>query len=617
MMTTKQSSPLIVRLLKSFGLGVSLFLLFLLTANLLFSAFYSNRILPRVTMNGLPLEGLTIDEATSVIGKAITFPDTGLILLTTGDKTWSVTPAQLGIYLDPRSSAQAAYAIGRKGGLLDILAKRVSSFTSTSEVFPTFIYDQKASVAFLQQIASQINQPIREASLNLNGTDVVVTQGQPGIQLDFASSLIGINNQVQTMRDGTVQLAVLQTVPGVLDASIQGELARSILSQPFSLSFPSNLGVVEPVQIQPDVLAQMLAFSTSTSTTGAELTVGINPVLMKAYLLSVSGTLNASPENASFVFNDDTRQLDLLPDGHATIGRSVNLEGSVAVIDSAIRAGAHSAELVFDINNPPVMDDTKGSDLGITELVFAYTSYFRGSTADRVQNIKTAASRFHGLLIAPGETLSMSDVLGDITLDNGYAEAMIILGDQTIKGVGGGVCQVSTTLFRTVFYSGLEILERHSHAYRVGYYEQTSSGHNQDLAGLDATVFVPIVDFKFRNDTPYWLLMETYVNSSNYSLTWKFYSTKDGRTVEYSSTGLTDIVKAPDPVYRENPDLPQGTKKQVDWAVDGATVTLIRTVTKNGQAIHNDRFYTKYQAWGDVYEYGPGTEGIPTPTPQP
>jgi vancomycin resistance protein YoaR len=111
--------------------------------------------------------------------------------------------------------------------------------------------------------------------------------------------------------------------------------------------------------------------------------------------------------------------------------------------------------------------------------------------------------------------------------------------------------------------------------------------------------------------------METYVSTSNYSLTWKFYSTKDGRTVDYSSTGLTDIVKAPDPVYRENPDLPQGTKKQVDWAVDGATVTVIRTVTKNGQVIHSDRFYTKYQAWGDVYEYGPGTEGIPTPTPKP
>jgi len=112
--------------------------------------------------------------------------------------------------------------------------------------------------------------------------------------------------------------------------------------------------------------------------------------------------------------------------------------------------------------------------------------------------------------------------------------------------------------------------------------------------------------------------METYVSTSNYSLTWKFYSTEDGRSVDYTSSGLTDIVKSPDPVYRENPDLPQGTKKQVDWAVDGATVNIIRTVTKNGQVLYSDKIFTKYQAWGDVFEYGPGTEGMPpNPTPTP
>jgi vancomycin resistance protein YoaR len=110
----------------------------------------------------------------------------------------------------------------------------------------------------------------------------------------------------------------------------------------------------------------------------------------------------------------------------------------------------------------------------------------------------------------------MSDIIGDISLDNGYAEAPIILGDQTIQGVGGGVCQVSTTLFRTVFLAGYKIDERHPHAYRVGYYDQIDSSgqHSQKYAGLDATVFVPLVDFKFTNNSAYWLLMETYVRST-------------------------------------------------------------------------------------------------------
>lgn len=610
--TASKPPALISRLLKALALGAGLIALFLLTANLLFSAYYSKRVLPGVMMNNLPLGGLTLNEAANQIARSVTFPETGVILLTAGDKTWSATPAQLGVYLDPQASAQSAYEIGRKGSLLNILASRLSSFMTINQTFPSFIYDEKATVAFLQQIASQINQPIREAGISLEGTNVIVNQGQPGYQLDYGASLQSIATQLQKMESGTVPLTVLQAVPEILDASMQGQQAQSILAQPFTLIVPN---ASETVQILPESLAQMLIFEKASISNGTQYQVGINQPLMRAYLTSIAGNVNTSPENARFIFNDETRQLDLMTP--ATIGRTLNLEGSVTAINDALHTGNTSATLVFDTTNPAVMDTTKGSELGITQLIEAQTSYFRGSTADRVQNIKTAAARFHGLLIAPGETVSMSDILGDISLDNGYAEAMIILGDQTIKGVGGGVCQVSTTLFRTVFFSGLQILERHSHAYRVGYYEQTPSGHNQNLAGMDASVFVPIVDFKFKNDSPYWLLMETYVSPSNYSLTWKFYSTEDGRTVNYTSSGLTNIVKSPDPVYRLNPDLPSGTKKQVDWAVDGANVTIIRTVTRDGQILYNDKIFTHYQAWGDVYEYGPGTEGIPTPTPQP
>ena len=204
----------------------------------------------------------------------------------------------------------------------------------------------------------------------------------------------------------------------------------------------------------------------------------------------------------------------------------------------------------------------------------------------------------------------MADALGNISLDNGYAEAPIIFGGQTIQGIGGGVCQVSTTLFRAAFFAGFPIDERHAHAYRVGYYEQRSNGtRDPNLAGLDATVYVPIVDMKFTNDTDHWLLMETYMG--NYSLTWKFYSTSDGRTVEWHSTGVQNIVKAPKDLYRENPDLSKGTIKQVDYSADGADVTVSRTVYINDQVHFSDSFFTRFQPWQAIFEYGPGTEGIP------
>ena len=196
----------------------------------------------------------------------------------------------------------------------------------------------------------------------------------------------------------------------------------------------------------------------------------------------------------------------------------------------------------------------------------------------------------------------MSDVLGDISLDSGYAEALIIYGDRTISGVGGGVCQVSTTLFRAVFFGGYEIVERHPHAYRVGYYEQ---GPGSPGPGLDATVFVPLVDFKFRNDTSYWLLMETYVYGNQ--LLWKFYSTSDGRSVTWSSK-TSNEVDAPKPLYKLNRDLPDGEIKQIDYQADGMDVVVYRTVTREDETLHQDVIKTHYLPWRAIYEFGKGAE---------
>jgi vancomycin resistance protein YoaR len=147
-------------------------------------------------------------------------------------------------------------------------------------------------------------------------------------------------------------------------------------------------------------------------------------------------------------------------------------------------------------------------------------------------------------------------------------------------------------------------VERTPHAYRVSYYEETSSGGvDPRLAGLDATVYFPLVDFKFTNDSPYWILMETYIGSG--SLTWKFYSTSDGRSVTWDTSGVTNVVPAPSPAFEENPDLRKNEMKQVDWAANGADVTVTRTVSRDGGVLFQDQFTTHYQPWQAVCQYGP------------
>jgi vancomycin resistance protein YoaR len=290
----------------------------------------------------------------------------------------------------------------------------------------------------------------------------------------------------------------------------------------------------------------------------------------------------------------------------------------MAAVQAGLLQSIHTLPLAFQITPPEVKDDATAAQLGITELVSQQSTYFRGSSAERVNNVKVAGARFHGLLVPPGAVFSFDENLGDVSLDTGFAEALIIYGGRTIRGVGGGVCQVSTTVFRTAYFGGFPIVERNSHAYRVGYYERGDPGAWSG-PGLDATVFAPLVDFKFQNDTAAWLLMEVYVNEAASRITWKFYSTSDGRQVSVSPADVQNVVPAPEPLYEEDPELPPGLDhlKQVDYAADGADVTVIRTITRDGVRLNTDErpLRTHYQPWRAIYHYGPGTEGLPTPSP--
>jgi len=413
---------------------------------------------------------------------------------------------------------------------------------------------------------------------------------------------------LRSLSDGMIPVVLVEKPPVILDASAQAEIARKILSAPLTLSIP-DAGEKDPGpwSFDPPKLASMLAIERLESPEGARYQVGLRVEELRSFLEGIAAESSRLPENARFIFNDETKQLDLLRP--AVIGHSLNIDKSIEQINQRVAQGEHNIPLVFDTNNPQVGSDATAEQLGITEVTSVQNSYFYGSSASRIQNITAAAERFHGLLVPPGATFSMAEALGDVSLDNGYAEALIIYGNRTIKGVGGGVCQVSTTLFRTAFFGGYPIVERNPHAYRVSYYEYTRSGSiDTDLAGLDATVFVPVVDFKFTNDTPNWLLMETYVKPDARLLTWKFYSTSDGRTVDWRTTGLANVEEAPEPLYQENEDLNKGEIRQVDWEADGADVTVFRTVMRDGQVYLEDTFATHYLPWRAVYEYGPGTK---------
>jgi vancomycin resistance protein YoaR len=598
--------PVFPQIIAVFIGGVTLFLAIIIMWTLGFQLRYAGRIFPGVSVAGVDLSGLTPSNAAIKLNQALSYPIMGKILFRDGEKVWIATPAELGMVFDPSSSALTAYRLGRSGGLFGALSGQIRAGGRGVSVSPVIVFDQRVAYQYLSQISLQINQPMMEASLKLNGTNVEAQPGQVGRELKIDATLVYLAAQLQTFRDGEVKLVVQEIQPQILDVSAQADAARQIISQPLTLTIPNAAqGDLGPYIYTPEVLANMIVPQRVQNGDQQDVQVVLNPKGLRDLLVPVKTQVDRLPLDAKFVFNDQTRQLDLMED--SKVGRALDVDDSIKAINEALARGEHTVSLVINESQPRVAATATGQELGITELVWAETSYFYGSSAARIQNIEAAAKQFHGLLVAPGETFSMGEHLGDVSLDNGFAEALIIYGGRTIKGVGGGVCQVSTTLFRTVFNAGFPIVERTPHAYRVSYYEQNASGGvDPRLAGLDATVYFPLVDFKFTNDTPYWILMETYLGSG--SLTWKFYSTSDGRSVTYDTTGPTNVVPAPSPLFEENPELKKNEMKQVDWAANGADVSVTRTVWKDGAVYFQDTITTHYEPWQAICQYGPDSK---------
>jgi vancomycin resistance protein YoaR len=599
-----QRIPLFPQIVAALVSGVTLFFIGIITWTLGYQLVYAGRIFPGVSVAGVDLSGLTPSEAAVKLNQTLSYPVSGSILFRDGEKAWVASPAELGMVFDPSSSAMSAYRLGRSGGLFESLSGQVRARANGMYVQPVIIFDQRVAYQYLRQIGLQIDQPVLEAGLSLEGTNVVATPGQIGRELKIDATLVYLGAQLQTFSDGEVPLVIQEVQPQIIDVSAQADMARQILSQPLTLTVP-NAGAANPGPFVYEV--QVLANMLGVQRTQDGVQVVLNTNGLTEMLQPVKSRTDRPAKNAKFIFNDDTRQLDLMEESQT--GLVVDVDASVNAINEALLRGEHTVALVVVEDQPQVSSSTTGAELGITELLWSETSYFYGSSTERIQNIQAASARFHGVFVAPGETFSMGEAMGDVSLENGFAEALIIFGGRTIKGVGGGVCQVSTTLFRTVFFAGFPIVERYSHAYRVSYYEQTASGSvDPRLAGLDATVYFPLVDFKFKNDSPYWILMETYVNVNARTLTWKFYSTKDGRSMTWDTTGPVNVVSAPPPLYEENLEFKKNEMKQVDWAANGADVTVTRTVYQNGNVLFQDRVVTHYEPWRAVCEYGPDSK---------
>lgn len=322
--------------------------------------------------------------------------------------------------------------------------------------------------------------------------------------------------------------------------------------------------------------------------------------LVKETLEDMKKRAYIAPVDALFQVEDDK----VTAFKESSDGRQLDTESAEKYmkdkIEETIKSGevkAYSYEIPI-ISLKPDVSTEEANSFGIVEKIGEGISYFPHSIPNRIFNINLASQRVNGILVKPGEEFSFVKYLGDVSKYTGYAQAYVIQGGKTVLGDGGGVCQVSSTLFRAILNAGLPITERHPHAYRVSYYEA------QSPPGLDATVFYPSVDLKFKNDTENYILIQSFIDLEEQSLRYVLYGKSDGRTVSLTKPIVTGFISAPESLYQDDPTLPKGTTKQIDFAAAGATVAFNRTVKKDGKIVIEEKYTSRYAPWRAVFLVG-------------
>lgn len=430
-------------------------------------------------------------------------------------------------------------------------------FSYRNTVYPGVFVD---GVNFGGKTESQVaqyfarkNEKIADSTFTLTVTNFVATVSARQLQIGYNANLLA--KQAMSIGRST---DTLSNISLIFQAYISG------ISLPPSYTY------------NPDVVAKI-----------------VQPIQQKIYI---------APVNAVFTMQNNT----VTAFKPSFNGQDIN----IAAVQSAIQEKTAFLLILgkpqhFTIVIPvqtlkPKITTGSANSLGITDLLGVGTSLFQGSIQSRVYNITLASSRVNNVLVKPGDVFSFDATVGDVSSFTGYKQAYVIQNGKTVLGDGGGVCQVSTTLFRAALNAGLPIVERHAHAYRVEYYEEDGP------PGLDATVYVPTVDLKFKNDTGHYMLIQSVVDPVALRLTYYIYGTSDGRKTTLTTPIVSNSIPAPSPQYTDDPNLPAGTIQQTDFAANGATVTFSRTVTRGNKTLIAETYTSVYQPWQAQYLRGTG-----------
>jgi vancomycin resistance protein YoaR len=567
-----------------------------------------------VSVRGIDLSGMSLTQAQTVLEAAFDPYPMAPVTVRHGDQTWTLSAKDLGVNFDARSAAEAAFQVGRHpiagpdalhqlARLQANLQDQLAAYRFGHEVLADEAVDRSAGLAWLEQRAREINRPTSEATLRIDGLQVNSTPSQVGYSLDVAASLEAIYGALLHNSGSAVDLAVKETRPLLADVSQAEVFVRQVLGGPVTLTAADpDLDDEAPppsYTIPAEELAKLVSTEMAPLADGSlQVVTEFDVSPLRALVQSWSADIAREPRDAEVTFDPKTGEIAVV--SPSQIGRTLNVEATLEAIRQAALTPERQAVLPLTLVEPAV-NMHKIDQMGIKELVAEGTSNFKGSSADRVHNIATAAAAIDNTVIPPGAVFSFNQAIGDVSAEYGYKDSLIIWGDRTAVGVGGGVCQASTTVFRAAYYGGFPIEERWNHGYVVGWY---------GTPGLDATIYTPNIDLKFRNTTDHHLIIKSVLDEAKGTLTFQFYGTKPPWQVEVTGPEVLKETPPPPPVYQKDASLAPGQVRQVEWASKGMDVAWRRVIRDSeGNVLEDATLESSYTPWAAYYLVGPDTAG--------
>ena len=585
-------------------LSATLVLVGLSAAGLMYGAAYDGRIFRGVRAEHLDLSGLTATEARDMLLANAEKLERQSLSLRDGQRTWHFTRRDLGLNQSVDSTVDHAMAIGRTGPPWIQLMTRYRALEDGVEVAtPAYQVDSQRLRSVLDHLSRAIDQEPVDAHLDLKpGHLVTVSPSHAGRALNRDATERVIERALPDSNVSSVDLVVQVVAPKV--SSGQLVPARTTLEQMVSRPLILRHGA-QTWTLSSDDIAGFVAVDSAAGKGGGVLKV--DEARLAPFVARVARDVNRPATNARFDFKGG--QLQVIASERD--GLRLDEVATVKAIEAQLPTNHHEITLPV-VAVKPSFAASNAVKLGVRDLIATADTTYGDTIANRRFNVELAASRLNGSVVAPGQTFSLNDALGEVSYRSGYKQAYGITrtteGIETIPSEGGGICQIATTLFHAVFWAGYPVVERNWHLYWIPRYGLPPKG----LKGLDATIdqiydknyrLLYSVDFKFKNNTDHPLLIQAHTDGNQIRVS--LFGAKPTWQVKVMGPTITNVVRADRAAVREpTSTLPAGQQLMVEEAEDGFTASIVRQILQDGEVKETQTFRSVYQPSRNVWLVG-------------